>query len=680
MPRGGVPEGRPVPGSFRRADERSHEAERELQRWNLPHWQERVVRRFHAERDRGWYLLLNSLAPETPEHRPDAIVVGPRGVLVVLLRESVRSSETVRRAFRWAGELIANAHVPTGEHVTENVLYSIVVRPADGHSVPSDGEFLLTGEGDLDRVFDRGEPILTPTETHALARHFASQIVDLSAVGWNPRAVPWQRTPEAHPGSAELLDVDAVCQYERASAVHRPLRDWRIFLDSSQLGLVRRAYSGPARITGPPGSGKTVLALHRLAYHARRLAGPVLYTAHTSTSPRIANADFRRMAPQLAHRVEFNHVHGWAKNFLRRTGHNVEVHESAVWDVLNTLWRRPELARPLYAFRPFLTYWKDEIDRVIKGRDIRDLDTYRHAPRKGRGESLPGLHAAVWAFYQEYERELSERGIHDHNDVLLAALRRLEDRPVSPPYAMVVVDEAQDLTLLGLRLAHAISGDGPNQLLLVSDGQQQMYPGGWTLSDAGIALCGRGEVLRWNYRNRHDIAQHAGQLDAHNRFDDLSAGRCESVRSAVPLLPGGYVERWSGSSDQQASVLVNVLRRLGEYLPDGLTPLWGDTAVLTRTKQGADHWVEVLHAAGFPVVRLDQWHGEDTSEHVYVGTIHRAKNAEFRSVLLPAGHSSTTPGGREFPETVENEQRLWLVARTRARDFLWIGSLREQPS
>jgi hypothetical protein len=83
----------------------------------------------------------------------------------------------------------------------------------------------------------------------------------------------------------------------------------------------------------------------------------------------------------------------------------------------------------------------------------------------------------------------------------------LRDRPLddTEDYAMVVVDEVQDCTLMELRLVHQIAGGGRDApLLLVGDGQQQVYAGGWRLSDAGIPLPGRrGRVLRTN-RHRPD--------------------------------------------------------------------------------------------------------------------------------------------------------------------------------
>ena len=52
---------------------------------------------------------------------------------------------------------------------------------------------------------------------------------------------------------------------ELAAALDQPFEKWAVFLHPSQRALVERDYSGPVRIVGSAGTGKTVVALHRVA-------------------------------------------------------------------------------------------------------------------------------------------------------------------------------------------------------------------------------------------------------------------------------------------------------------------------------------------------------------------------------------------------------------------------------
>ncbi|MHA6802588.1 UvrD-helicase domain-containing protein [Salinifilum ghardaiensis] len=639
---------------------REHRRDRHSTGPPLPSWQRPVAERFRLAHAEGWYALLHALAPDTPPHRPDAVLVGPRGVLVVLLRAEPPAAEHARGAFRWTAELLANARTATGP-VADTALRTTAVHPGD-HPVPAPADFQLLDARAAGDLLHRGDVVLTPDDARALAHHLAGHTLDLEPHGWTARTLPQQRNRTDPAGTA------APAEHPGDDAG----RDWRLFPDEEQAGIVRRRYAGPARLAGPPGTGKTVLALHRLAHYARRVDGALLFTAHTSTASRAARDRFRRLAPQVEHRVEFAHLHGWAKHLLHARGEPAEVDEDAVRRALQAAWRDPR-TEPLRRFRPRQAYWRDEIDRVIKGRGIADATAYRHVPRTGPGRLPARLHDAVWHFYQAYERELAARGALDHNDVLARALAQLQRHPLSRPYAMAVVDDVQDLTPLGLRLVHAISGDGPNQLLLVGDGQQQIHSGGWCLADAGVPLRGRHEVLRWNYRNREALAADARRIDAGNRFDDVHTA---SAAPAVPLSGGGQVVEWSGGAEHQQQALLDGLAELTARAHSGARPAWANAAVLTRTNATARRWKDALRAAGYPVAWVDEWRG-DRAAQVFVGTVHRAAHAEFRAVFLPDDPEVPPP---EHPEEHDQERRLRLVARSRAADFLWAGTITDAAS
>jgi hypothetical protein len=199
------------------------------------------------------------------------------------------------------------------------------------------------------------------------------------------------------------------------------------------------------------------------------------------------------MAPHVAARVDFHSLHAWAVDYLRTRGVPVNVHGDKAQTAFSLAWTRVGRASTLAELGPQPQYWQDEIAYVIKGRGITSFADYALVPRHGRRTVLRRRHReAVWALYQAYESIRTERGVHDFNDLLSLALADLQDSGAKRPYAAVIVDEVQDLTLVGLRLLHALVGDTPNGLLLVGDGQQAVYPGGFRLSDAGIEIRGAG--------------------------------------------------------------------------------------------------------------------------------------------------------------------------------------------
>ena len=46
---------------------------------------------------------------------------------------------------------------------------------------------------------------------------------------------------------------------------------WQVFLHPLQRKIVERSYNGPARVSGGPGTGKTIVALHRVKHLVDRL-------------------------------------------------------------------------------------------------------------------------------------------------------------------------------------------------------------------------------------------------------------------------------------------------------------------------------------------------------------------------------------------------------------------------
>jgi hypothetical protein len=99
--------------------------------------------------------------------------------------------------------------------------------------------------------------------------------------------------PFAHPDALRRFRV-VENQEALALALDSPWERWAVFLHPAQQGIVDRSYSGPARTSCSAGSGKTVVALHRAARHARQAPdGRVLLT--TFSQP-LANALSRKLA------------------------------------------------------------------------------------------------------------------------------------------------------------------------------------------------------------------------------------------------------------------------------------------------------------------------------------------------------------------------------------------------
>ena len=74
-------------------------------------------------------------------------------------------------------------------------------------------------------------------------------------------------SPFEHPDAQRRFRVMTNVE-ELQRALDFPWEKWTVFLHPEQRDWVERDYTGPARVSGSAGTGKTIVALHRAAWHA----------------------------------------------------------------------------------------------------------------------------------------------------------------------------------------------------------------------------------------------------------------------------------------------------------------------------------------------------------------------------------------------------------------------------
>ncbi|WP_128145154.1 UvrD-helicase domain-containing protein [Nocardia africana] len=373
--------------------------------------------------------------------------------------------------------------------------------------------------------------------------------------------------------------------------------------------------------------------------------------------------------PHAGERVEFTGLHSWTTHFLR--SRDIGCRPSSGDNAFYHAWR--DARRHLEPIEPNPSYWKDELHRVIKGQGI-DRDMYLKIDRVGRNRLRldKTQRELVWNnLYVPYQAALRDLATVDFNDVIDLAIDELRAAPLDAPYDLVVVDEVQDFTLMELKLVHQIAGGtSTSPLLLVGDGQQQVYPGGWRLSDAGIPIVGRGAVLRTNYRNRAAVHDYAKRVDATNTVDDLDGAPGFVLRDSEVVLPGGTARSETFSRSRAEEKVIAALIDSG--YPNS------DVAVITDTNRQAERIRTALHRKRIASVSLEHYDGTQ-HDAVKVGTVHRAKGMDFAAVFhltdAPTAPVDRLRGSER--DRAELAARQTMVALTRARDHIWIGLMRD---
>ncbi|WP_020420394.1 UvrD-helicase domain-containing protein [Amycolatopsis sp. ATCC 39116] len=607
------------------------------------------------------HLFVREDLHERAGNRPDAFLINANGIFALIITEERVREQTARTVFRYAEERCAGITDQRGRVVPVSAIHPVIVGPGTGagRTARAAGPHWSLPETDLARLFRREDAHLTRRQVHVVARQAGDLLSGYARLAVDP--------PEARPETAGLLDAASLAENEVEAAQARPFDSWLTFLHPHQHAIVARDYNGPARISGPAGTGKTVVVLHRLRRLARNSTGPLLFSTFVRNLPTVHAASFRRLAPEVAERVEFLHLHAWLRRFLQSRGRAVRVSTRGINTAFARAWTVHRAS--LRELESSIDYWRAEVDRVIKGRGLTTFEEYLHAPRRGRKLRLDARHKElVWELYETYQAKLSERDLHDYNDMIQLGDVELRREPLAQGYAAIAVDEVQDITLTGLRLLRRLAGDGPNRLLLVGDGQQQVYPGGWRLSDAGIPVQGRGEVLRVNYRNRRGVLDFARGLDATNEVDDLDGGPGVVLGQVEAINSGGECRSWSGPAAELPAALL-------EQIATMPAPL-GQTALIVFHHRDLVRCRKLLHEAGIATLPLEDYTGAP-DDRLKIGTVHRAKGLEFRAVLVVQFDGGDRPSSAAREESTELRNRQRLVAATRARDFVWWGSVCE---
>ncbi|QGF23466.1 nuclease-related domain-containing DEAD/DEAH box helicase [Raineyella fluvialis] len=650
----------------------------------------------------GHFLLADRRWPGTKHAQIDLVVVGPGGVFIVDTKAWAEVSIDGGRVHRGEAdvtdELLALADLTA---VTQAELAEVGLAPGEVRPF-----VVLAGRRGIDatvqgvRIVGEREVLncitaygrrLTDTQVDAVLARALVLFPQTTAPAPVVATVPEPVVPAAPvPGPMvrvgrasappEVMEQDALLSPEEVNdallrgVLVSPIEEWMSFLHPQQAKLVRRTFQGPSRIRGAAGTGKTVVGLHRAAHLARTTGGRVLVTSYVKTLPQVLQAMLARMAPDVVDRVEFVGVNAFASRLLNDRGVDCRPNRKGSGQAFAAAWQRTGVDSILGQGPRDQRYWDEEIQCVLKGRGITRFEQYADLNRTGRRHRLAlNGRQAVWALYEAYEAELRARRIHDFADQILLAEAELVREPLRGVYSAVIVDEAQDLSCAMIRMLHSLVGDEPDGFTLIGDGQQSIYPGGYTLAEAGLSVAGRGVVLDINYRNTAQIVSFAQGLVTGDEYADIDGAIGPGdVPASIPRRgPEPVIERGPGWGRINAAMIERI-RTVTKEIGTGL----GDVAVLCITRQSASDATAVLRRAGIPVVDLEAYSGTPV-DAVKVGTIKRAKGLEFKQVLIPDIRQHQTSGQ---PPADDADHERWdltrrelYVAMTRARDGLWVG-------
>lgn len=456
-------------------------------------------------------------------------------------------------------------------------------------------------------------------------------------------------------------------------------------LEPEQQRYVDRKINGALLLRGCAGSGKTTVALYRAIAFAEAGRRTVFLTFN-KTLAQAAQVLMEELIGPLPSNLEVVNIDAWLMRFLRSREVKIElISNSDQRQLLMEALKSVRGHRRSYVLNFPWTFFRDEIARVIKGLGLKKEEDYLAVPRYGRSNALQrSARSVTWKVYSAYEEALRKNGWVDWQDVSLSAYRELFKRPLDTTYDHVIIDEAQDLTAMQVRVAQRMMKGGgeaeARSIFLAGDSSQTLYSRGFTWKQAGLQLQGRSVVIRRNFRNTRQIAEAAAALNEYN---------------TLTRIPEEYVDPLFTSRQGPRPIRLecDVTEREPSAVVEKILDLAGDNrfrlsdfAVLCPTVQLVDTYRQRLEHASIPCMVRGENRLDILDDKIKVLTIHSAKGLEFPVVFLTGLHEGVLPQtarkmeDEEAEIAIERDRTLAYVGMTRAAEALYLVTSLETPS
>ena len=514
------------------------------------------------------------------------------------------------------------------------------------------------------------------------------------------------------------------------------LQEITALIDKHQFEMITQGESGIVLIQGGAGSGKTTVALHRVAYlafqdpkrfHPSKMMivvfndGLVEYIRHVLPSlgvDGVTVTTYRRWSAPLIKRIKLPLVQRytgstpepvvrWKKHpvilrmleqivqeqlddvraqLLERAGEPAV----ALWDATRSMAPLPRAERVLEqlgkgkgaagnlaprakaAATTVLRGARDQLSQVVPDwlelntSEIRIREALReHAPEEFSDTDVDSIvrWCAQKAELDTEEGEDAPEGaaLDGEDDAILLRLLQLKHGGIlvqgrRVEYEHVVIDEAQDLCPLEVRVLLDCVTAGKSVTIAGDRAQKMVFDNGFTdwpklLEDAGLPHVAI-QPLTITYRSTRQVME----LSRHVLGPLQDPENAVIARDGAPV---GYFE--FGDQGEAVAFLGEALRGLMQREPSA------SVALIARFPQQADLYHEALRIAEVPKLRRVRREDFTFTAGIDVTDVRQVKGLEFDYVVLVECNTTTFPADDEA-------RHLLHIAATRAAHQLWVTS------
>jgi DNA helicase-2/ATP-dependent DNA helicase PcrA len=356
------------------------------------------------------------------------------------------------------------------------------------------------------------------------------------------------------------------------------------------------AIEGPVLILAGPGSGKTRVITHRIAYLIKSCGvSPhnIMAVTFTNKAAREMKERLEQLLGQAVEALTLGTFHAICARILRREGKAIELESSFV----------------IYDEEDQLSLTKQALEEL-------NLDPKQYAPR--------ALHSAISAaksrligpkdyaqrvssyfeeivhrIYQRYQQLLSQGRAVDFDDLLMKTVQLFQDHPqilsrYQSRYVHILVDEFQDTNIVQYMLMKHLAGKYRN-LCVVGDPDQSIYS--WRFADLRNILSFEKDYpeakvvfLEQNYRSTKTILDVASDIISVNMQRKPKKLWTENEDGTSVIVIESY------NAEEEAQSVVNEIEKLADQEQISLK----DCAVMYRVNAQSRALEETFLRYGVP--------------------------------------------------------------------------------
>lgn len=451
---------------------------------------------------------------------------------------------------------------------------------------------------------------------------------------------------------------------------------WKLFLHPSQKRIVDGFYKGPVLIEGGPGTGKTIVGIHRAVHLAQNVFKDsdnkrILICTFSKKLAGIIRQKVDELSKQnnIPSNIDVCGVDSYISRMLRANKANLNVNMDAFNELFERIYYSEER-------KETLDFYQYEYFEIIEKNQINSEAEYLEVDRKGAGKAIQKTaRKEIWKFFEKLFKAKKEYNVYTFVDRAIALLKLIDSGSANLSYDAIIIDEAQDLEALKLKaLCRSIKNtDNGNSLFILSDVNQRIFRLSTWKNEIGINIVGRTYYLSVNYRTTKQISDYARYQFANGNMINPHLREYKSTTIGKPPIIEGFE-----NENQQFKYILDKVNR---YIANGC-PAY-QIGIICPSKSQCKQVKSILEINNIQTNFLTGENIPEKDKGVSICTTSGVKGLEF-SVVIVFEYKDIGQYRMSYlskPEIKLNYEKLIecekYVAVTRARDELTITYIEE---